>query len=78
MLLFDQTKALEKALGTEAAEVLAKIFESQHNELATKMDLERGLRELETRLKYDLTLRVGAMLAGTVAILGVLFRFWGK
>lgn len=85
MLLFDQTKTLEIALRPEAAEVLAKIFEGQHNELASKADLERlaittkaDLRELDLRLKYDLTIRFGAMLAGAVVIIGILFRGMGK
>jgi len=44
------------------AEALAEIVEEQ---LATKRDLQ----ELELRLKYDLTLRMGAMLAATIAII---------
>lgn len=51
MLLFDQTKALEKPLGAEAAEVIAKIFEGQHEELATKGDLEKHRLALASDLE---------------------------
>ena len=70
MLLFDQTKALEKALGEEAARVIADAFEKtdaairdQQNavrnalasELATKADVER----IEGRIaKLDLMLKL--------------------
>ena len=39
-------------------------------DIATKLDLERGLRELE----YRLTTRFGVMLAAAVGILAVLIR----
>ncbi|MFU2210214.1 hypothetical protein [Solidesulfovibrio sp. C21] len=81
-LLFDDTKKLEKALGEEAAGVLIGILEKQDEaakrELATKQDL----RELELRLvaelakqKNDLTVRMGALLAATVAIIAALKLF---
>lgn len=81
-LLFDDTKKLEKALGEEAAGVLIGILEKQDaaakRELATKQDL----RELELRLvaelaklKNDLTVRMGALLAATVAIIAALKLF---
>ena len=44
------------------AEALAEIIDEK---LATKQDL----RELELRLKYDLTIRMGAMLAASIAII---------
>ena len=75
MLLFDDTKKLEKALGEEAAGVLIGILEKQDaaakQELATKQDL----RELELRLKHDLTIRMGALLAATVAVIAALKLF---
>ena len=37
--------------------------------------LESGMRELELRLKHDLTLRLGAMMATGIAIVPVLVRF---
>ncbi|WP_428562545.1 MAG: hypothetical protein ACP59X_21680 [Solidesulfovibrio sp. DCME] len=78
-LLFDDTKKLEKALGEEAAGVLIKILETQEAEakqdLATKTDLERGLRELELRLEYRLTLRLGAIAASAIAIVAAIVKF---
>lgn len=54
MLLFDDTKALEKALGPEAASVVIRVFErfdtENKKELATKQDL----RESETLIRQDL------------------------
>ncbi|MFQ5647234.1 MAG: hypothetical protein ACE5GM_09910 [bacterium] len=49
------------------AETLAEIIESN---LVTKRDL----KELELRLKYDLTLRFGGMLAVSTTILAVLMK----
>ena len=43
------------------AEALAEIFDE-------KMATKRDLRELEYRLKYDLTVRLGAMIATSIAI----------
>ncbi|MDQ7831935.1 MAG: hypothetical protein RDU30_09385 [Desulfovibrionaceae bacterium] len=40
-------------------------------ELATKQDL----REVELRLKHDLTVRMGALLAATVAVIAALKVF---
>lgn len=78
-LLFDDTKKLEKALGEEAAGVLIGILEKQDKEakqeLATKADLERGLRELELRLEYRLTLRLGAIAASAIAIVAAIVKF---
>lgn len=54
MLLFDDSKKLEKALGEEAAAVIAHIFEKADEksrlELATKMDLA----ETEARLMAEI------------------------
>lgn len=67
MLLFDDQKRLTETFTPEQAEVLAHILEKQaerqKEELATKRDLEQGLRELELRLKHDLTLRLGTISA---------------
>jgi len=58
MLLFDETKALEKALGEEAAATLARVFEKRDTEnkreLATKADLELKLAEVEARLVAEI------------------------
>jgi hypothetical protein len=78
-LLFDDSKRLEKALGEEAAGVLINILEKQeeaaNRELATKADLERGLRELELRLEYRLTMRLGAIAASSIAIVAAVVKF---
>ncbi|NMC48304.1 MAG: hypothetical protein GYA47_02570 [Desulfovibrio sp.] len=78
-LLFDDTKKLEKALGEEAAGVLIGILEKQgeaaRRELATKADLERGLKELELRLEYRLTLRLGAIAVSAIAIVAAIMKF---
>jgi len=84
-LLFDDTKKLEKAFGEEAASVLIKILENQDaeakKELATKADLDRGLKELELRLtaeiakgKADMLKWVGGMLAAQAGIIAALVK----
>lgn len=66
-------KRLEKAGFTrEQAEVQANIMtEIVDEKIATKQDL----RELELRLRYDLTIRMGAMFAAGVAFLAALITF---
>lgn len=66
-------KRLEQAGFTrEQAEVQANIMtEIVDEKIATKQDL----RELELRLKYDLTLRMGTMIAAGVAFLAALITF---
>uniref|UniRef100_A0A7C3UYB9 DUF1640 domain-containing protein n=1 Tax=Desulfobacca acetoxidans TaxID=60893 RepID=A0A7C3UYB9_9BACT len=66
----DQAEAL--------AEAIAGIVEER---LATKQDLkeleirlEARLREMELRLRHDLTLRLGAMLAAAVALVAALVK----
>jgi len=77
-------KKLEAVGFTEPqAEVQAQaLAELVNDQLATKRDLqelemrlESGMRELELRLKHDLTLRLGAMMAAGIAIVAVLVRF---
>ena len=71
-LLFDDTKKLEKAVGPEAAEVIAKLFEAQdeaiRKDLATKADLELKLAET----KADLIKWVAGMLIAQSAIIAAL------
>ena len=54
MLLFDDSKKLEKALGEEAASVIAHIFEkadeSWRRELATKADVQEIRNDLIERI----------------------------
>ncbi|MDR2893373.1 MAG: hypothetical protein LBV80_09880 [Deltaproteobacteria bacterium] len=58
MLLFDDTKKLEKAFGEEAAatlvHVLEKMSEESKRELVTKGHLDLRLAEMEARTKADL------------------------
>ena len=72
-LLFDDTKKLEKAVGPEAAEVIAKLFEAQdetiRKDLATKADLDK-LAET----KADLIKWVAGMLIAQSAIIAALVK----
>ena len=49
------------------AEELAKVIDEN---LATKQDL----KELELRLKHDLTIRIGAMMSASIAIIVALVK----
>ena len=74
-LLFD-THAFVKEL-TEAgmpeaqAEVLAR---SQVTLIDEKLATKRDLKELELRLKHDLTLRLGSMMVVAIGVAAVLVR----
>ena len=74
-LLFD-THAFVKEL-TEAgmpeaqAEVLAR---SQAMLIDEKLATKRDLKELELRLKHDLTLRLGSMMVVAIGVVAVLVR----
>ena len=58
MLLFDDSKKLEKALGEEAAAVIVHVFEKAdekwRHELATKADLMALKKELQSDLEIGL------------------------
>ena len=73
MLLFDDTKKLEKALGEEAAAVIAHVFErvdeKWRQELATKQDLEIGLAKNKNDI---LRWMVGGFLAQTALLAAVM------
>jgi hypothetical protein len=64
MLLFDESKALEKALGEEAAAVLAHVFEKEgerkKQELATKADLQEVRVEMQA-MRNDLIERISGV-----------------
>ena len=74
-LLFD-TRALVKEL-TEAgmpeaqAEVLAR---SPATLIDEKLATKRDLKELELRLKHDLTLRLGSMMVVAIGVVALLVR----
>ncbi len=73
-----------KAAGVpeKQAEVQAETFAEIIDErLATKQDLKelennlsRDMKELELHLKHDLTLRMGGMLAASIAIVAALVK----
>ena len=43
--------------------------------LATKEELKENIKTLEEKLTYKLTIRLGSMLAASIAILGFLMKF---
>jgi len=56
------------------AEAMAELVEDR---LATKLDIElvrRDMKEMEMRLKHDLTLRLGGMMAVAVGIVAALVK----
>ena len=56
------------------AEALSEIIEYR---LATKQDIEelkRDIKELELRLKHDLTLRLGGMIVAGIAVVAALVK----
>ncbi len=73
MLLFDDSKKLEKALGEEAAAVIAHVFEradeKNRQDLTTKMDLEVGLAKTKNDI---LRWIVGGFLAQTALLVAVM------
>ncbi len=54
MLLFDDAKKLEKAVGEDAAKIIVEVFEKyderQKQELATKGDLHEAFKELDNKI----------------------------
>jgi len=73
--IFDR---LKKTFTEEQAHVISEIIKDVHEDnfkvLATKADLKHELKELELRLKYELTLRFGIMLAAAVATLAAIIK----
>ena len=85
MLLFDDSKKLEKALGEEAAAVIAHVFERAdegwRRELATKADLQEVRVEMQTMrndlIKWMFTISI-AQTAVIVAVMGVVLMVFLK
>ncbi|MBI9112942.1 hypothetical protein [Maridesulfovibrio ferrireducens] len=80
-LLFDDAKKLEKALGAEAAEVIAHVFEKQDaeykKELATKHDIElvrKDILESESRVKADIIKWMAGLLVVQAASIAALVK----
>lgn len=85
MLLFDDSKKLEKALGEEAAAVIAHVFEKADEksrlELATKADMELRLAETEAKLiaeiaksKAEIIKWVAGLLMAQAAVVATLVK----
>ena len=55
-------------------ELEARISENETKTEAGFMEMKAKMSETETRLKYDMTLRLGAMIAASVAILAGLMK----
>jgi len=80
MLLFDDSKKLEKALGEEAAAVLVHGFEradeNWRQELATKADLTAAKAELQVELaraRHDiLRWMAGGFIAQTALLVAIM------
>ena len=76
---FDTLGYFEKLKTAGMPEEQAKVVANTTREiiderLVTKEYLDTRLRELEYRLQYNLTVRLGAMIAAAVAIVAVLVR----
>ena len=81
MLLFDDGKKLEKAVGEEAAkaivEVLERFDESQRNASATKGDLRETELRLQKEIK-DMELRLLKwQIGGWVALAAIMAKGFG-
>jgi len=81
MLLFDDGKRLEKALGEEAAraiiETLEKYDENQKNAVATKGDLRETELRLQKEIK-DMELRLLKwQIGGWVALAAIMAKGFG-
>lgn len=76
MAVFDTHKAfttlIEAGFTERQAQALLDVGSEGYGALATKDYLDARLRELELRLRHDLTLRLGGMVAAGVAILAAL------
>jgi hypothetical protein len=80
MLLFDDSKKLEKALGEEAAAVLAHVFERADDQWRHELATKAGLLATKTELQADLAatenriLRwmVGGFLAQTALLVALM------
>lgn len=72
MAVFDTRKAFEVLIAAgfteRQAKALLEVGSEGYGALATKSDL----RELELRLKHELTLRMGGLVAAGVAIIATL------
>lgn len=71
-------RLIEVGVPQRQAEVQAETFaEIIEDSVATKQDIQeinRELREMELRLKQELTIRLGAMMATSIAVVATLVK----
>ena len=76
MAVFDTHRAfttlVEAGFTERQAQALLDVGSEGYGALATKDHLDARLRELELRLRHDLTLRMGGMIAAGVALIAAL------
>lgn len=65
---------LEAKFDQRFTELETRISENETKTEAGFMEMKAKMSETETRLKYDMTLRLGAMIAASVAILAGLMK----
>ena len=87
MAIMDSHEAVKLLQGAgldeEKAEAIVRVVGVGQDALATKADLDARLRELELRLRHDLTLRLGAMVfasagAQVVIVVFLLTQFFSN
>ena len=68
--------ALEGNLATklDIAAIQRDIAEIRRDMKEMETSLKRDIQELEIRLKYDLTLRLGGMMAASIALVAALVK----
>jgi len=71
LVIFDR---LKKSFTEEQAHTISEIIKDIREENLKTLATKQDLKELEYRLKYDLTIRFGVMLAAAVAILAVIVK----
>ena len=70
-------KLIQAGVPVKQAEVQAETLAELVNEqIVSRQYLDLRLNEMEMRLKYDLTLRFGVMLATTVAIITAMIKLF--
>jgi hypothetical protein len=69
----EQAEGVAKALGDVMSDAIASKADV-HEVRRDIADVRRDVAELEIRLKHDLTLRLGAMMAASVAVIAALVK----
>jgi cell shape-determining protein MreC len=72
-------KLIEAGVSEQQAEIQAEALrELIDDKLATKQDIQmlrQDMMQLEERMTYKLTIRLGSMIVAGIVVLGVLFKF---